>query len=96
MVFGIPLSSLYCNTVLANLNARAYIRGESATHNPDTDLVIMSPEFGDTKAEDRGGETKPFSSTQLVSVHDPSWLTSCVPMTIIVVEHWEDHGSGDI
>ncbi|KAI9567067.1 hypothetical protein HD554DRAFT_2110190 [Boletus coccyginus] len=31
LVFGVPLCSVYCNTLLANLNVRAYIRDE--THN---------------------------------------------------------------
>jgi hypothetical protein len=99
VVFGIPLSSLYCNTLLANLNARAYIRGETTTHNPDTDLVIMGlPGSGEIKAEDQSKETetKPISSTRLVSVHDPSWLNPCVPMPIVVVEDWKNHGGGDI
>ena len=38
MVFSSPLCSVYCNTLLANLNGRAYIRGESTTHNADVDL----------------------------------------------------------
>jgi len=38
-VFAFPLCSVYCNTLLANLNARAYIRGETTTtHNVDVDL----------------------------------------------------------
>ncbi|KAN0088237.1 hypothetical protein V8E55_005294 [Tylopilus felleus] len=37
-VFGIPICSIYCNTVLANLNARAYLRGDSTTNNIDLDL----------------------------------------------------------
>ncbi|KAI9574189.1 hypothetical protein HD554DRAFT_5838 [Boletus coccyginus] len=41
MVFAVPLSSLYCNTLLANLNARAYIRGEAAS----------SSAFDDTRAD---------------------------------------------
>ncbi|KAN0088271.1 hypothetical protein V8E55_005328 [Tylopilus felleus] len=32
-VFGLPLCSVYCNTLLANLNARSYIRGEIVTRN---------------------------------------------------------------
>jgi hypothetical protein len=35
VVFAIPLCSVYCNTLLANLNARGYIRGEMTTHNDD-------------------------------------------------------------
>ncbi|KAG6380571.1 hypothetical protein JVT61DRAFT_4934 [Boletus reticuloceps] len=40
VLFGIPLSSLYCNTLLANLNARAYIRSGK-----------MTPVFDGTMAE---------------------------------------------
>ncbi|KAG9313210.1 hypothetical protein JVU11DRAFT_6669 [Chiua virens] len=29
----LPLCSLYCNTLLANLNVREYIKGATATHN---------------------------------------------------------------
>ncbi|KAF8414846.1 hypothetical protein L210DRAFT_166934 [Boletus edulis BED1] len=41
-LFGIPLGSLYCNTLLANLNARAYILSGS-----------MTPVFHGTMAEKR-------------------------------------------
>jgi hypothetical protein len=37
-VFSFPLCSVYCNTLLANLNGRAYIRGETTTHNVDADI----------------------------------------------------------
>ncbi|KAI9574192.1 hypothetical protein HD554DRAFT_2165700 [Boletus coccyginus] len=47
-VFGYPQSSLYCNTLLANLNARAYIRGEAES----------SSAFNDTKADQQSGEVK--------------------------------------
>ncbi|KAG6380572.1 hypothetical protein JVT61DRAFT_4935 [Boletus reticuloceps] len=40
VLFGIPLDSLYCNMLLANLNARAYIRGGG-----------MMPVSDDTKAK---------------------------------------------
>ncbi|KAI9574193.1 hypothetical protein HD554DRAFT_5795 [Boletus coccyginus] len=46
-VFGYPLSPLYCNTLLANLNARAYILGEAAS----------SLAFDDTRA-DKQSEVK--------------------------------------
>ncbi|KAI9568509.1 hypothetical protein HD554DRAFT_2098636 [Boletus coccyginus] len=42
VVFGYPLCSVYCNTLLANLNARAYIRGETTTLNTDADLFTSS------------------------------------------------------
>jgi len=81
VVFAIPLSSLYCNTVLANLNARVYIRGETTTHYPDGDLMMMSsPLSSDTKAE-QSRETKLTSSTHLaigkttevVTFRDADW-----------------------
>ncbi|KAN0100024.1 hypothetical protein V8E55_000008 [Tylopilus felleus] len=41
-VFAIPLSSLYCNALLANLHARSYIRGEGTTHNAGAEMVVMN------------------------------------------------------
>jgi len=38
VVFAVPLCSVYCNTLLANLNARGYIRGEMTTQNVDLQL----------------------------------------------------------
>ncbi|KAG6375943.1 hypothetical protein JVT61DRAFT_2815 [Boletus reticuloceps] len=34
----IPLCAVYCNTLLANLNARAYVMGTETTYNVDLDL----------------------------------------------------------
>ncbi|KAG6372768.1 hypothetical protein JVT61DRAFT_7166 [Boletus reticuloceps] len=34
----IPLCAVYCNTLLANLNARAYVMGTETTFNVDLDL----------------------------------------------------------
>jgi len=65
VVFGIPLNSLYCNTVLANLNARAYIRGEA----------VISAAFDDTKADIQSGEVMSISPAHIVSLHDPSCCT---------------------
>ncbi|KAN0088260.1 hypothetical protein V8E55_005317 [Tylopilus felleus] len=45
-VFAFPLCSVYCNTLLANLNARAYIRGETATPNVDVDLFASATSQG--------------------------------------------------
>lgn len=41
-VFAIPLCPIYCNTVLANLNARQYIRNTTTGHTFDTDQIIGS------------------------------------------------------
>ncbi|KAI9566346.1 hypothetical protein HD554DRAFT_2174528 [Boletus coccyginus] len=71
VVFGIPLSSLYCNTLLANLNARTYIRGEAVTHNVGSDLVtVSSPVSGDTNADKQSEETKFVSPA-----HQGIWKT---------------------
>ncbi|KAH0836829.1 hypothetical protein J3R83DRAFT_8605, partial [Lanmaoa asiatica] len=62
-VFGIPLCSVYCNTLLANLNARAYIRGEATTPNVGVD-PFTSPalQVSRTKAGKQRGEAKIRSS----------------------------------
>ena len=70
-VFAIPLSSIYCNTLLANLNARLYmITGDGMTYNTgaDSGLMIRSPMSSDTMAAEK--ETMRFSSPtrHLVSV----------------------------
>ncbi|KAG6379581.1 hypothetical protein JVT61DRAFT_10086 [Boletus reticuloceps] len=48
VLFGIPLGSLYCNTLLANLNARAYIWSGSMTPVFDgtmkrSEVIFLSP-----------------------------------------------------
>ncbi|KAF8141405.1 hypothetical protein EV363DRAFT_1578669 [Boletus edulis] len=50
-VFGVPLCSIYCNTVLANLNARTYILGDMTTH-------VDSWRTGGSSTQQEGGETK--------------------------------------
>ncbi|KAF8555075.1 hypothetical protein OG21DRAFT_1496551 [Imleria badia] len=52
VAFATPLSSIYCNTLLANLNARTYIREGRTTHNAGPDLVMTSlPVSGDTEKQ---------------------------------------------
>ncbi|KAG8221098.1 hypothetical protein J3R82DRAFT_2619, partial [Butyriboletus roseoflavus] len=54
VVFGIPAASIYCNTFLANLNARSYIRGEALPHDDDVDLFASSASpLSDTIKTDR-------------------------------------------
>ena len=80
MVFGIPLSSLYCNTLLANLNARAYIRGDAVTHSVGINLVtVRLPVSDDTRADEQSGETEFISPAHQVSFHDPNWLNRHEP-----------------
>ncbi|KAG6381789.1 hypothetical protein JVT61DRAFT_396 [Boletus reticuloceps] len=51
-VFGVPLCSIYCNTVLANLNARTYMLGDMTTH-------VDSWRTGGSSTQQEGGELKP-------------------------------------
>lgn len=75
-VSGIPLCSVYCNTLLANLNAREYIRGSSTTHYVDADLFSSSslPVSKSTKDDKQGGEPKVVTSVQGI------WKTTEVEM----------------
>jgi len=68
VLFGIPLSSLYCNTLLANLNARAYIRSGSMTPVFDgtmvenrSEMIFLSP--ADEKTVEIGTHTDVAGST---------------------------------
>ena len=42
IVFAFPICSVYCNTLLANLNARAYLRSQETICNIGTDLFTSS------------------------------------------------------
>ncbi|KAF8448800.1 hypothetical protein L210DRAFT_3500458 [Boletus edulis BED1] len=54
----IPLCSVYCNTLLANLNARAYVLGAGTTHNVDLDLFLGHASWvsGGTEGDKQGVE----------------------------------------
>ncbi|KAN0082511.1 hypothetical protein V8E55_008306 [Tylopilus felleus] len=41
-VFVVPLCPVYCNTLLANLNVRAYVRGEATAHDAGGDLFTSA------------------------------------------------------
>ncbi|KAH0836833.1 hypothetical protein J3R83DRAFT_8610 [Lanmaoa asiatica] len=75
-VFGIPLCSVYCNTLLANLNARAYIRGEATTPNVGVD-PFTSPalQVSSTKTDKQCGEAKIRPSGHQVGFRGPSWFS---------------------
>ena len=62
---GLPLCSLYFNTLLANLNARTYIGGG------ETGNMIELPERAKT-AEQRG-VVKLVDSAQQVGFHSSNW-----------------------
>lgn len=41
-VFFIPLCSIYCNTVLANLNGRIYIRDDKGDSNVELNILTTA------------------------------------------------------
>ncbi|KAG6381791.1 hypothetical protein JVT61DRAFT_399 [Boletus reticuloceps] len=53
----IPLCSVYCNTLLANLNARAYVLGAGETQNVDLDLLVGHSSWvsGGSEGDKQGG-----------------------------------------
>ncbi|KAF8448818.1 hypothetical protein L210DRAFT_3523213 [Boletus edulis BED1] len=51
-MFAIPLCSVYCNTLLANLNVRVYCRGKMMEHSVD----LQASE--DCKTDTQSGETE--------------------------------------
>ncbi|KAF8555882.1 hypothetical protein OG21DRAFT_1507250 [Imleria badia] len=60
MLFGIPLCSVYCHTLLANLNARPHVRGEMSTdHHGDSWVTgscnIFHQQSGETKSNHTSG-----------------------------------------
>ncbi|KAH0828789.1 hypothetical protein J3R83DRAFT_3233 [Lanmaoa asiatica] len=65
-VFGIPLCSVYCNTLLANLNVREYVRSGVTVRNVGVDLFTSSssrPEVSDDiKTEKQHGRANIISS----------------------------------
>jgi hypothetical protein len=58
-VFAFPLCSVYCNTLLANLNARSYIRGDPVVDNIGAELAMGSPgASSDPKTMIQSGDIK--------------------------------------
>ncbi|KAF8141413.1 hypothetical protein EV363DRAFT_1308043 [Boletus edulis] len=52
VMFAIPICSVYCNTLLANLNVRVYFRGKMMEHS--VDLQVSE----DRKTDAQSGETE--------------------------------------
>lgn len=75
MVPGLPLCSLYCNTVLANLNARAYLGGRETTNINDLDLFAnSSSQVSETaKTAEQSGVAKLVSAIKQVGFHSSNW-----------------------
>ena len=73
-LFGIPLYSVYCNTLLTNLNVRSYARGDTVMHGVDTDLFGRSrlPVSDSTKSDKQHGEEQVVPFGHMVSFHSPS------------------------
>ncbi|KAG9318042.1 hypothetical protein JVU11DRAFT_106 [Chiua virens] len=57
-VFDFPLASIYCNTLLANMNARAYIKGQSTSVFASADLVTNSRGSGSSNSKHQANEIK--------------------------------------
>lgn len=70
MVAGLPLCSLYCNTLLANLNARAYILGgEPDVIDMDSAANVGSQAPENTNAAEQPGVTQLVFSARQVGLH---------------------------
>ncbi|KAI9567068.1 hypothetical protein HD554DRAFT_2270467 [Boletus coccyginus] len=80
-VFVTPICPIYCNTLLANLNARAYIRAEATRHNGGVDLFTTSTSrvCNNTRCENQCGDANLVSparqviwkTTEVVTFTDP-------------------------
>lgn len=73
MIYAVPATPLcaaYCNTVLANLNARVYIAREEAPQTVDMDLFPNSsvPVSDNTRTDQWQGDTHVGSRLQEVSL----------------------------
>lgn len=80
LVFSVPLPAIYCNTLLANLNARTYIRGGTTSH----ELVVMSGGgmSGGTRTDTRDVKVSPSTplnirkETEVVTFTDVNRVTT--------------------
>ncbi|KAN0088239.1 hypothetical protein V8E55_005296 [Tylopilus felleus] len=63
-VFGFPLGTVYCNTVLANLNARVYLQVAKTTHDVDVDLFRSS---GSRVANSTQNDRRPGRGQRMVA-----------------------------
>ena len=60
------VGSLYCNTILANLNARAYLGGGETTNIVDVDLFTVTS-FENTKTDKQPVNTTSGETTLVIS-----------------------------
>ncbi|KAN0088217.1 hypothetical protein V8E55_005274 [Tylopilus felleus] len=72
-VFAIPVCPIYCNTLLANLNARAYLRGEETAHDADMDLFSGS---GLRVVNTSKGVKQRGQANSVSSAHQGVWKTT--------------------
>ena len=95
-VFAFPLCSVYCNTLLANLNARAYIRGETTMHNTEADLFTSSTSRAPNSTNADKHRSEPRVSFRMPGEFLLSRLFNChhgaYPMTMVTVANVEGHG----
>lgn len=85
-VFGVPLCAVYSNTLLANLNAELYVRGETATHNVDADLFNSSSSPASDSAR-----TEKLHGVALV-VPSAYQVGFTVPSAVMGLSHDDCHG----
>ncbi|KAH0830189.1 hypothetical protein J3R83DRAFT_1544 [Lanmaoa asiatica] len=81
VVFDFPLCSIYCNTLLANLNARSYIKNQASTLNVGADLITDSRESR-SKHSTVPTELKLFASRSQET--KPSELSSSMDATDVM------------
>ena len=81
-VFSFPLCSVYCNTLLANLNGRAYIRGGTTTTNIDADLFTNVTSGASNSI--KGDKTSPRVASFRTSGEFSSFVSCAYPMMMII------------
>jgi hypothetical protein len=93
MVFATPLCSVYCNTVLANLNARQYIRSETTGHNIDTEQVIGSRGIDVIMISTDGQKEKKMSisSAPIGQVSSLSMMMMQVVVRVSFLREWSQY-----
>ncbi|KAF8546536.1 hypothetical protein OG21DRAFT_1107881 [Imleria badia] len=93
-VFSFPLCSVYCNTLLANLNGRAYIRGETTTHNVDVDIFtnVTSQVPDSAKGNKHPQRVVSFRTSSEFSHSELVLLLCAYPMAMIPIVKSDVHG----
>ena len=94
MVSGLPLCPLYCNTLLANLNARAYLGGGETSNVISMDLFASSRSQA-SKTTKTAEQPKLVSSAKQVGFHSSNWYRYH-GLIISMLGYLEDHGGDHV